>query len=234
MLDIGWPEFALILIVALLVIGPRDLPKALYTVGKWMRAARRVASDFQRHVDDMIRESELEDIKKGVESARDFNVRKQIENAIDPTGDLKAPFDIKAAGRNAAGEAVQDAGTAAQDARAAKLAKAAGAPALQDGRQPAEAAEPTGANKAPPAVGKAKRAPATRGKKGAAEPAGSAEVTGRGKAAAPSTRKPAARKKTNGEATAPAPRSRAGTRGGRKKAPADKPAAGETGEPKVP
>ena len=68
MLDIGWPEFAVILIVALLVIGPRDLPRALYTVGKWVRSARKVANEFQRHVDDMMREAELDDLKKGAPS----------------------------------------------------------------------------------------------------------------------------------------------------------------------
>ena len=88
MFDIGWPEFVVLLVVALLVLGPRDLPKALYQVGKWVKAARKVTREFQRHVDDMVRESELEDVKKGVQAARGFNVKKQVENLIDPDGDL--------------------------------------------------------------------------------------------------------------------------------------------------
>ena len=94
MFDVGWPELVVILIVALLVIGPRDLPKALYTMGKWLRAARRVTSDFQRHVDDMMRESELDDLRKVANQAKSLNVKKQIENAIDPAGDLRNPFDV--------------------------------------------------------------------------------------------------------------------------------------------
>lgn len=94
MFDVGWPELVVILIVALLVIGPRDLPKALYTMGKWLRAARRVTSDFQRHVDDMMRESELDDLRKVANQAKNLNVKKQIENAIDPSGDLRNSFEI--------------------------------------------------------------------------------------------------------------------------------------------
>ncbi len=94
MFDIGWPEIVVILIVAIVVIGPRDLPKAFYTVGKWVRAARRVTSDFQRHVDDMVRETELDDLKKVANQARGLNVKNQIEKAIDPTGDIKSALDI--------------------------------------------------------------------------------------------------------------------------------------------
>lgn len=96
MFDVGWPELVVILIVALLVIGPRDLPKALYTMGKWLRAARRVTSDFQRHVDDMMRESELDEVRKVANRAKSLNVKKQIEKAIDPAGDLRNAFDVNA------------------------------------------------------------------------------------------------------------------------------------------
>ena len=94
MFDIGWPELVVIMIVAIIVIGPRDLPKAFPTVGKWVRAARRVTSDFQRHVDDMVRESELEDLRKVANQARSLNVKNQIEKAIDPSGDLQSAFDV--------------------------------------------------------------------------------------------------------------------------------------------
>ena len=94
MFDIGWPELVVILIVAIIVIGPRDLPKAFHTVGKWVRAARRVTADFQRHVDDMVRETELEDLKKVATEARSFNVKNQIEKAVDPTGDLKSSLEL--------------------------------------------------------------------------------------------------------------------------------------------
>src|SRR3546814_8808650 len=93
MLVVGLAELAVIGVVGLLVIGPKDLPRALYTVGKWMRAARKVTRDFQKHVDDMMREAELDEVRKGLQQAQNLNVRTQIENTIDPNGVLTTAFD---------------------------------------------------------------------------------------------------------------------------------------------
>lgn len=93
MLDIGWSEFLIIAIVALLVIGPKDLPNALRTAGRWVRSARKVAGDFQRQVDDMMREAELDDVKKGLQSAQSFTARGQIERMLDPKGDVRSALD---------------------------------------------------------------------------------------------------------------------------------------------
>lgn len=95
MFDIGWPEFFVILVVALVIIGPKDLPRALHTVGKWVRAARKVTGEFQRHVDDMVRDTELEDIRKGVQQAKGFNVKRELEKTMDPDGALKDSFDVE-------------------------------------------------------------------------------------------------------------------------------------------
>ena len=64
MLDIGWSELLVIGIVALLVIGPKDLPQAFRTVGQWVGKARALAREFQGHVDELMRESEVEDMKR--------------------------------------------------------------------------------------------------------------------------------------------------------------------------
>jgi sec-independent protein translocase protein TatB len=64
MLDFNAPEFLVVAIVALLVIGPKDLPKALRVVGKWVGRARGVARQFRSGFDTMIRESELADMEK--------------------------------------------------------------------------------------------------------------------------------------------------------------------------
>ena len=64
MLDFNAPEFLVVGIVALLVIGPKDLPKALRVVGKWVGRARGVARQFRTGLDTMIRESELADMEK--------------------------------------------------------------------------------------------------------------------------------------------------------------------------
>ena len=92
MLDIGWPEFTLVLIVALLVIGPKDLPKALHGVGKWVRRARTITREFQRHVDDMVKESELEELRelRKMATLDKRTIAREIGKQIDPKGELKA------------------------------------------------------------------------------------------------------------------------------------------------
>ena len=102
MLDIGWSEFLIVSIVALVVIGPRDLPKAMYTVGKWVRTARKVAGEFQRHVDDMVRDTELDEVRKGLQSAKNFNPKHQLEKFVDPKGQLKHAFDPTGGDKSAA------------------------------------------------------------------------------------------------------------------------------------
>jgi sec-independent protein translocase protein TatB len=88
MLDLGWSEILIIGVVALIVIGPKELPNALKTFAYWMKQARKMAREFHSGVDEMIRQAELDDAKKAVEDAR-RNLNKQIENSVDPTGDVK-------------------------------------------------------------------------------------------------------------------------------------------------
>ncbi|WP_422057061.1 Sec-independent protein translocase protein TatB [Sphingomonas sp.] len=64
MLDFNAPEFLVVGIVALLVIGPKDLPKAMRFVGHWVGKARRVASQFRSGFDNMVREAELAEMEK--------------------------------------------------------------------------------------------------------------------------------------------------------------------------
>jgi sec-independent protein translocase protein TatB len=64
MLDFNAPEFLVVAIVALLVIGPKDLPKAMRFVGRWVGKARGVASQFRAGFDNMVREAELAEMEK--------------------------------------------------------------------------------------------------------------------------------------------------------------------------
>lgn len=67
MFDVGWDELLLVGIVALLVVGPRDLPKVMRVVGQWTRRVREMASHFRAGFDDMVREAEFEDYRKAAE-----------------------------------------------------------------------------------------------------------------------------------------------------------------------
>ena len=89
MFDIGWSEMAVILMVALIVIGPKDLPRVARTIGKWTGKARGMAREFQRSLDDMAREAELQDVKAEIDKLSRADVRHRIEETIDPQGELR-------------------------------------------------------------------------------------------------------------------------------------------------
>ena len=100
MLDVSWQEIMVIAAVAVVVIGPKDLPNAIRTVASWVKKAREMAGEFQRGVDEMVREAELADVRKQVEQTATGlvdDVTKIADNAIgdvkksvDPTGEIEA------------------------------------------------------------------------------------------------------------------------------------------------
>lgn len=85
MFGIDSPELLIIAIVALVVIGPEELPGMLRSWGKWMAQARSMASEFRGHVDDMVRQSELDEVKKQLESAPGLDLQ-----ALDPTKEIRS------------------------------------------------------------------------------------------------------------------------------------------------
>ncbi len=80
---------AVVALVALIVMGPKELPQALRAASKWVRKARSLAREFQSGVDDMIREADLDDARKAVETTKNFDVTKVLDETIDPTGDVR-------------------------------------------------------------------------------------------------------------------------------------------------
>ena len=93
MLDIGWQELFFIAVIALLVVGPKDLPKALGTIAKYYRRAKGLAGEFQSGVTEMVREAELDELKRNVEKAGKFDFDPEVKAAVDPTGSLTEDFD---------------------------------------------------------------------------------------------------------------------------------------------
>jgi sec-independent protein translocase protein TatB len=86
--DIGWPELLLIGVVALVVIGPKDLPNALRVAGFWFRKARGLSREFQSSVEQMIREAELDEMRQQLKKATEFDIEKEFQKTVDPTGEL--------------------------------------------------------------------------------------------------------------------------------------------------
>jgi sec-independent protein translocase protein TatB len=96
MFDIGWGELVVIGIVALIAIGPKELPTVLRTLGQYMGKVRRMASEFQGQFQEAMREAELAELKKQAEDLKSSvgnignfdplaDTQKQIENAFDET-----------------------------------------------------------------------------------------------------------------------------------------------------
>ena len=87
MLDIGWSELLLIGVVALIVVGPKELPGLFRTVGRYMGKARGMAREFQRSMEQAADDSGLNEAAKGLKSVNRMNVgsaRKYAESLVDP------------------------------------------------------------------------------------------------------------------------------------------------------
>jgi sec-independent protein translocase protein TatB len=114
MFDIAWSEMLVIGAVALVVIGPKDLPKALRAVGEMVGKVRRMAGEFQSQFNDAMREAELHEIKKQVEEVGgsvqaatkvDFNPIQTIRDELKTTGAATGAAAGTAATVASAGEA---------------------------------------------------------------------------------------------------------------------------------
>ncbi|MCY4034154.1 MAG: Sec-independent protein translocase protein TatB [Hyphomicrobiales bacterium] len=84
MLDIGWSELLVIAIVAVVVVGPKDLPRLMRTVGRYTSKARGLAREFRASFEELGRETELEEINREMERIRREDPIRQRTNAIAP------------------------------------------------------------------------------------------------------------------------------------------------------
>ncbi len=97
MFDIGWSELVVIAIVALVVIGPKDLPQAFRIAGQWMAKARLLALEFQSHVDEMMRQADVDDMKREFRDMTRVPEFEKLEADLmrgDPGAQPKVP-DVK-------------------------------------------------------------------------------------------------------------------------------------------
>jgi sec-independent protein translocase protein TatB len=93
MFDLAWSEIALIAVVALVVIGPKDLPEAVRGVAKGIQKLRRMAGEFQGHVDEMVREAKLDEVRDQINQIRNFDLKGEIEKTVDADGTIRKTFE---------------------------------------------------------------------------------------------------------------------------------------------
>ena len=94
MFDIGWQEIFILAVLSIIVIGPKDLPRVIRTVTKWIRKARSMARDLQDGLDEVAREADLDDLKKEL-AIQDGNAFvKRIGDSVDPSGELTKEMDL--------------------------------------------------------------------------------------------------------------------------------------------
>lgn len=82
MFDIAWSELLLIAVIALIFIGPKELPQVLHTLGRMTAKVRRSADDFRRQFEDSVREAGYEDLHKNIQEFRSLNPANQLKDSI--------------------------------------------------------------------------------------------------------------------------------------------------------
>lgn len=197
MLDVGWSEMLVIAVVMIVVVGPKDLPQMLRTFGRMTTKMRGMANDFQRQFNEALKEAELEDVKKSVDSLRSLNPAAEIRKQLNPFE--KAASDVKSS--------IDDAGKlkATPVPEVPQADADAPFPAMTDASvPPAQAADAAAKTVKSPRKGTKKSAPgkadakATPAGAPSARKAGPKTTASKAVAAKPAAAKPAAKPRASG------------------------------------
>jgi sec-independent protein translocase protein TatB len=145
MFDIGWGELLVIGVVALIAIGPKELPGVLRMVGQWMGKIRRMASEFQGQFQEAMREAEMADVKRQMddvtrELTSHFDPLESVHKELERATDLDNPANTSAAPSALAAPAA-DAETHTPAAEPVELEPAAVEPAALAPSPPAPSAD---------------------------------------------------------------------------------------------
>jgi sec-independent protein translocase protein TatB len=93
MFDFSWSEIFVIGVVALVLIGPKDMPVAVRAITRVLKKMRRMAGEFQGHVDEMMRDADLGDVQSTLRELRGINVKGAINRFVDADGSVARAFD---------------------------------------------------------------------------------------------------------------------------------------------
>jgi len=93
--DLSWSHILLLLVVALVVVGPKDLPRLMREVGRWAGKARAMADQFRKSFDEMARQSELDELRREIDELRAIrpiaDVQRHVSDAILPPDLMSQP-----------------------------------------------------------------------------------------------------------------------------------------------
>ena len=120
MFDIGWSEYAVIAVVALIAIGPKELPGVLRMVGQWVGKARKMATEFQGQFREAMREAEMADLKKSFDEVKEAatgfasgdvmtSLHRDVNSALGVDDKPAAPAEVTTSPQEAASPAVETA-----------------------------------------------------------------------------------------------------------------------------
>lgn len=94
MFDFSFSEIALFVMVAMVFIRPKDLPVAIRTLSNGLKAMRRMAAEFQSHVDEMVREADLSEARDQFRDLKNFNLRDRVTKAIDGDNSIRRSLEL--------------------------------------------------------------------------------------------------------------------------------------------
>ncbi len=123
MFDIGWQELFLIGLVTILVVGPKEIPRVLRTVVAAVRKVRGLANDFQRGIDELARETELDEIRRDLEKSATLDLERELEETIDPKGEMSETVKELQAEFKETGEEIEEQSKISPDASHPELPK---------------------------------------------------------------------------------------------------------------
>jgi sec-independent protein translocase protein TatB len=145
MFDIGWSELLILAAIAIIFVGPKDLPRMMRTIGQYVGKVRAMARDFQSSFEDLARETELEELRKEVSDLKN--------TATAPLRSLKQEMDkpVKIGGGGVGAEAAAASAAKADEERAEPLDTSGVSEGIAESIREAEAVEAYG--KGDPAAG---------------------------------------------------------------------------------
>ena len=82
MIDLSWSHILIVLVVALVVVGPKDLPRLMHMVGRWLAKARAMADHFRKSFDEMSRQAELDELRQEIQALRNERPFSGIEQTL--------------------------------------------------------------------------------------------------------------------------------------------------------